>query len=405
MKTNIIDKIKKNGLCSGCGLCASISSSGCIHMEYNQMGFLRPNATEEVRQSDQKIIQDICPGINVVQDIKNNYHPIWGPIQKVRVGYSSDPDIRYLGSSGGVITAILDYLLSKNKVDYVIQVKSSTDRKIDNIAVLSRTRKDVLDTAGSRYGPSSPLSRINEFIERPGTFALVGKPCDIVGMRNYAKLNNIVDQKIKYMISFMCAGVPSIYGTNEILEQFNISVDDLASFTYRGKGWPGMTTALTADGKKYEMPYSESWGKILNKYLQFRCKICPDGTGELADLVCADAWYGNEGYPDFSEREGRSLIISRAMKGEELLQECIKNSIIVSEEIKIQEISKMQPYQEERKKLIFSRISALRFVFKEIPRYRGLSLFKVATKVSLFKNFKSFFGMIRRIILSSKKIG
>src|SRR3712207_7050821 len=38
-----------------------------------------------------------------------------------------------------------------------------------------------------------------------------------------------------------------------------------------------------------------------------RCKICPDGTGEFADIVCADAWYGKDGYPDFAEREGRSL--------------------------------------------------------------------------------------------------
>lgn len=51
------------------------------------------------------------------------------------------------------------------------------------------------------------------------------------------------------------------------------------------------------------MSYNESWGNILGKYLQKRCKICPDGIGEFADIVCADAWHGDKsGYPNFEEK-------------------------------------------------------------------------------------------------------
>jgi coenzyme F420 hydrogenase subunit beta len=45
-----------------------------------------------------------------------------------------------------------------------------------------------------------------------------------------------------------------------------------------------------------------AWGEELSNHLQFRCKICPGGTGEFADVVCAGAWYGKDGYPDFTER-------------------------------------------------------------------------------------------------------
>ena len=50
------------------------------------------------------------------------------------------------------------------------------------------------------------------------------------------------------------------------------------------------------------MSYAQSWGEILTKHVQFRCKVCPDGSGGFADVACADAWYGDErGYPSFEE--------------------------------------------------------------------------------------------------------
>ena len=45
-----------------------------------------------------------------------------------------------------------------------------------------------------------------------------------------------------------------------------------------------------------------------------------DGTGELADIVCADFWQlDNNNHPDFSEHEGRNIIIARNELGKQLL--------------------------------------------------------------------------------------
>ena len=55
------------------------------------------------------------------------------------------------------------------------------------------------------------------------------------------------------------------------------------------------------------MSYADSWGAHLSKHVQFRCKICPDAVGGVADIACADAWYGGDsGYPQFDEAAGRS---------------------------------------------------------------------------------------------------
>ena len=59
------------------------------------------------------------------------------------------------------------------------------------------------------------------------------------------------------------------------------------------------------------MPYNDSWGKILNKYLNNRCKVCRMGWNP-SDIVYGDGWDCDEnGYPIFSEGEGKSIVKDR----------------------------------------------------------------------------------------------
>ena len=152
------------------------------------------------------------------------------------------------------------------------------------------------------------------------------------------------------------------------------------------------------DDKIFETDYSTSWGTVLNRHLQFRCKICPDGIGEFADVVGADAWYGKDGYPDFTEREGRSLILSRTNKGEALVRLAMESKIIIADGVLIEEIAKMQPYQKERKQMIFSRILALRLLGRLAPDYINFSLLKSALSAGFKENIHSFIGTVRRTI-------
>jgi len=145
------------------------------------------------------------------------------------------------------------------------------------------------------------------------------------------------------------------------------------------------------------MDYATSWGTILNKHLQFRCKICPDGTGEFADIVCADAWYGKDGYPDFEEREGRSLILTRTRVGEELLIEAIAAGAVVADYLPVEEIAKMQPYQLTRKKMVLSRLVGTFLRLGHVPRFRRLGLTRAAMQTSPVEFARSLVGTFRRV--------
>ena len=146
-------------------------------------------------------------------------------------------------------------------------------------------------------------------------YLFIGKPCDVAAVRQMQQHDPRLKENIPYIVSFMCAGTPSLQGTEQVLDKLEVERKDVTAFRYRGDGWPGLTKATLKNGDERTMTYNDSWGKVLNRHLQTRCKICPDGIGEFADIVCADGWEGDEkGYPSFEEREGNSLILVRTAK-------------------------------------------------------------------------------------------
>ncbi|SHN38048.1 coenzyme F420 hydrogenase subunit beta [Duganella sacchari] len=404
-KLPLLETISAGGLCTGCGLCQSVTG-GKAKMAFNQHGFLRPVLLQPLTPADDTLVRAVCPGLGLTHARETaSYHPLWGPLVAVRTGYALDPALRHGGSSGGAISGLLSYLLESGKVDYVLHIGASLSEPLINEIKLSHNRAEVLANAGSRYAPSAPLTGIDALLARPGRFAFVGKPCDVAALRKYAQHNPQVNEKVPYMLSFMCAGVPSMKGTVAILKRFDVQPDEVRSFAYRGNGWPGMTRVETHAGAVHETDYATSWGTVLNRHLQARCKICPDGIGEFADVVCADAWYGKDGYPDFAEQEGRSLVISRTGQGEQLLAEATAAGYLSVAPLDVDEIRKMQPYQENRKQMVLARVLALRLMGRPAPAYHRLRLQRTAWMGGLKANAKNFLGMVKRLALNRQPSG
>ena len=151
----------------------------------------------------------------------------------------------------------------------------------------------------------------------------------------------------------------------------------MKSLRYRGHGCPGATHIEAKDGRIFEQTYDETWSDELSQDLQFRCKICPDSTGEQADIVCGDAWIGLDGYAHV-EHEGWNSIIARTETGERLLREMEAGGAIVTVPIGVDDLNRMQPHQVERKTAVLARILGLGLRGQPIPEYRGLRLLRNA---------------------------
>jgi coenzyme F420 hydrogenase subunit beta len=193
------------------------------------------------------------------------------------------------------LSALIVHLLEEDLVDAIIHVGASdvacvrqSDRRVANSARRHRCRRISICAVGTARRPLGPTRRRDRY-------AFVGKPCDVAALRGLARQDPRIDIQIPYMLSFFCAGVPSHRGAEQVLEQLNVDLAELASFRYRGNGWPGQATATKTDGTMASMSYEQSWGDILARHVQLRCRICPDGVGSFADVACADAWETDEG--------------------------------------------------------------------------------------------------------------
>ncbi|MDF0541259.1 Coenzyme F420 hydrogenase/dehydrogenase, beta subunit C-terminal domain [Sphingobium sp. H39-3-25] len=393
-----LENITSNGLCLGCGACVASINRSDLRMALTEDGYLRPQSAAPLNDVEQNILNAVCVGRALSHEsIDEDYHPLWGPIKWLGTGYAIDPDVRYRGSSGGVISAIAISLVERGEVDFVLATGADPSDPIGNYSGARNDRTEIIHAAGSRYAPSSPLAAIEQHLSAGRRFAFIGKPCDVAALRQMAKRDARVDALVPYMIAFFCAGVPSRKGTLKVLDALGVAHDDVEAFRYRGDGWPGLARARRHDGSEETMDYNSSWGNILNRHLQFRCKICPDGTGEFADIACADAWYGADGYPDFTEREGRSLVVARTKVGETLVKSLAQEKRIAVEPLAVDEIAKMQPYQVHRKRHIRARIAAMWLWRRRGPRYARLKLAQTARQTSILSQLRDFLGTLRRL--------
>ncbi len=353
-------------------------------MRMSPAGHLRPVVQRPLTDAESARFRAVCPGRQVehpggAPDALAPVHPLWGPLAEVRTGHAVDPQTRHNGSSGGVVSALAIHLLESGQVAGVVQIAASDTDPLANEPQISRTRADVLRAAGSRYAPAAPLKILQRCLEEPGPLAFIGKPCDVAALRALSRQAPEVASKFPVMLSFMCAGTPGMAGTDAVLGQLGMQRQDVVRFRYRGDGWPGQAKAEARDGRTAVMDYATSWGTILNRHLQLRCKLCPDGTGEFADITCADAWFGDDkGFPTFVEAEGRSLIVIRSGQGARLHAEASAAGAIISDGLQVADIEKMQPYQAERKRVLLARLAGRLLAGQPIPRFRRLRLIRAA---------------------------
>lgn len=371
-------------------------------------GYLRPRQTAPLTAAQEDTIAAICPGLGQAVTVGDRRDSVlWGPHVALRSGHATDPDTRFASSSGGALSAILAHLVENGTVDAVIQTTADPGIPVGNATTISVDPAEIRDAAGSRYAPSSPLAdldaRLAEYHETGRRFAFVGKPCDVVALRAWMRRDPEVAAAFPMLLSFFCAGVPSRAGAEAVLAALGTDLADTRSFRFRGMGWPGRATAVTRDGAELSMSYHESWGRILSRHVQHRCKICADGTGVDADIVCADAWESDaEGYPLFEEADGTSLIVSRTQKGEALVRAAETAGAISTGPFDIDDLAAIQPGQRERRRALLARLTARRLAGRPIPRYRGLQIFAAARQNPVGRNLRNFLGMLRRSIASSR---
>jgi len=137
-----------------------------------------------------------------------------------------------------------------------------------------------------------------------------------------------------------------------------------------------------------------SWGDILSNYGQFRCRVCPDSTGELADISCGDPWH-REIRPD---DPGQSLVLVRTERGREILHKAMKAGYIQLDRVEPDTLPQSQKALLRRRRHLWGRLLAMRIMRVPTPHFKGFSLYSNWRCLPFFEKIRSVLGTVRRII-------
>ena len=351
--------IVESGLCIGCGLCVPIGGPENVQMRLTSSGVERPAERTPVSGDALRLINQVCPGLHVQQrvDVEPAPHPLWGPVRRIATGHATDPEVRFLAATGGVLTALGQFLLTSGRVDRILHVGASSD-PVRHEAKISTTPQQVLERSGSVYGPAAPLVRLYEALEEPGQVAVIAKPCDIAAVRSVLRSDPTLEASVACLLTISCGGASKLTKTWGLLDDFGVAYDDVAELSYRGSGNPGPTRVRTRSGEVHETTYQQLWENEGTWDLQWRCKVCADGVGETADLVSLDCWPG--GGPT-GEDAGFNGIIARTEVGAELLSAAVEAGAvtITEDELDIEVLELWQPHQSRRKLATPGRLAAM----------------------------------------------
>jgi coenzyme F420 hydrogenase subunit beta len=374
-KSGTIAGVIENNLCTGCATCISLCPKSAIKLvKNNSKGIYLPQI--EGAKCDQcGTCYRVCPGhsvnfeqLNTKVFGKKPKDTLIGNYHNCYIGHATDYSIRYNSASGGLVTAILIFLLEEKIVDGALVTRMSNEDPLEPYSFIARTRQEILSAAGSKYCPVPANVALKEILSTKRKYAVVGLPCHIHGIRKAEMANKELLKRIILHMGLFCGGVCSFKGTEFLLDKMDVDSKEIKDLKYRGEGWPGSMVIQLRNGSRKQLPITEYWGNkddTFGSFILRRCMLCIDSISELADISFGDAWL-----PETSgEMIGESIIVTRKMESENILQKMIEK-----EEVEVDRVSGYKVIQSQggryfRKKVAKARFLIYKSINKKLPIY------------------------------------
>lgn len=350
LKKSIIDK----GLCTGCGTCIGVCPSQCIHFEKDQI----QRGINKCIECGQCLAN--CPGQSFDYNENNkllfgaeyNDKSILGTYKNIYVGYSNSKEIREKAASGGVISEIAAFLISKHYVDGVVVV-AAQESGLGFEVKIAKSIEEVYGAAQSKYAIIPTNEIIRTILNEDGRYAYIGLPCQIHGIRKAMKNNPELRKRIAIVIGLFCGFNMNSGATEYLIAKSNIKKEDVIKLEYRKKWNNDTGFYIESKDKCFFVPKHEY--TFLNMFFSpKRCLMCYDYSGEFSDISVGDAWEAGLGY---------SRVITRSNYGQEIIEELCCNNKVVLEESSEETIKNSQKkIIDHKKRYIWYRLHKNKYV-------------------------------------------
>jgi len=350
-------RVVNKGLCIGCGMCMSANAGkaeAVIRMEYSRdHDHSVPIVDLEHADVDAEVA---CPGaaMPMPQLARSVYGSLpvdgWvGHHQRIRAAYASDIQTRSRSASGGVTTALLNYLFDRNAIDVAYCVVSEGTPH-SRTGVVIRRGEDLAAIHGSVYQPAILGAELSTLIEGNERFAFVGLPCEIASLEMIKQGNRQLAERHVLSIGLFCGGINRFGGIDYYLRKFGKSLGSAASVDYRHGPWPGKIRLAGLDGESCEIARirGNSRWNILRYVVGFqgywmlpRCRMCPDQISDFADIAVGDPHL-----PRFRSQQGLgySAVVIRSDRGARWYDDAMRDGHIQDQDLARHELIESQGY-------------------------------------------------------------
>lgn len=308
-------KIEEKDLCCGCTACYSVCPKNAIKMVRDNEGFLYPEVDKE-KCVNCGMCKKVCPILNKAR--LNEFKP------KAYLFQNSNEEIRKDSTSGGIFTAIGEFVIKNNGIVY--GAAFDDDFVVNHIGVevvdkLSKFRK-------SKYVQSNQnncFKEIKQYLDNGKLVCYSGTPCQVGGLRAYLRK----DYENLILVDIMCHSVPSPLVFEKykryILKKMN--ANKILNINFRDKSKYGykysMMTVETDNGTYSQGIDTDSYLRAFFSDVSVRpsCYNCHFKTMKrVSDLTIWDCFNINEIDKSFDDDKGTTRVLVQSEKGEKLLE-------------------------------------------------------------------------------------
>lgn len=321
-----MNNISENNICFGCRACEFSCNKKAISIVEDKEGFLRPTIDNSVCNNCGLCIK-VCPAIQ-----GNNIKHSEGQIYAAQL---KDSELLFKSSSGGIFSAIANYILERKGV--VFGPAFDDNLNLKHVAI--ECKEELVRLRGSKYiqsDTSDSYIKVKNLLSENRLVYYTGTPCQVAGLRMFLKkeYENLITSDL------ICHGVPS----GKIFKKFVSQMEKekicrIINYNFRDKrkGWGcnSSSSFIRMSFIKGEIKYDINMEAYFNAFIKghinrmdcYKCIFCtPQRVG---DITLADYWDIEHVHPDFPAdiKKGVSLVSVNSNKGKEMWNK-ISSSII-----------------------------------------------------------------------------
>jgi coenzyme F420 hydrogenase subunit beta len=243
----------------------------------------------------------VCPQTaELDDDVKAEFGwsaPI-GVVQEVVSARAADRNIREVATDGGVVTALLDYMLASGSIDGAVTAKKTG--LLNREPVIATSREELVQAAGSHFAETSHLKGMGDKYStyvpilpvvrdfeptRTTRLAVVGTPCQAKALRKMQSLKILPADTVHFIIGLFCM---QCFAFDDLMDKgfikkHGIEPGDIEKVNVKEDFMLRMKSGVTI-----RVPFEE-----IEDIARPACLVCRDFANAFADLSV-----GGLGSPD-----------------------------------------------------------------------------------------------------------